>query len=140
MLLTASLTCLALNIYFEARSEDLVSQISVAQVTLNRVASEKYPDTVCGVVTQKDQFSWYWDGKSDKPRERAAWRKSLALAEAILDHPEAIRIDCVGNATHYHASYVSPNWSKTFTKNCKVGKHIFYTNNISRIKPKLRGT
>jgi spore germination cell wall hydrolase CwlJ-like protein len=138
MLLTASLTCLALNIYFEARSEDLVSQISVAQVTLNRVASEKYPDTVCGVVTQKDQFSWYWDGKSDKPRERAAWRKSLALAEAILDHPEAIRVSCVGEATHYHASYVSPNWSKSFTKTCKVDNHIFYSNTISKVKPKLR--
>ena len=59
MLLTiASVTCLATNIYFEARSEDRVGQYAVAEVTLNRVASPDYPDDVCEVVWQDKQFSW----------------------------------------------------------------------------------
>ena len=44
---SAGLFCLALNVYFEARSEDLASQYAVAEVTLNRVASPDFPDDVC---------------------------------------------------------------------------------------------
>ena len=47
---SAGLFCLALNVYFEARSEDVVGQYAVAEVTLNRVASDRFPDTVCDVV------------------------------------------------------------------------------------------
>ena len=36
--------CLALNIYFEARSEPIQGQIAIAEVTLNRVASTNYPN------------------------------------------------------------------------------------------------
>ena len=140
MLLTASLTCLALNIYFEARSEDLISQIAIGQVTLNRVESEKYPDTVCEVVTQQGQFSWYSDGKSDKPREREAWRKALSLSKAILDHPEAIRVDCIGDSTHYHAHYVKPSWSNHLVTRCTVGSHIFYGKHLSTLRPRKRPT
>jgi len=48
-------TCLALNVYFEARSEAVNAQFAVAQVTMNRVLSNKYPDTVCGVVCEKNK-------------------------------------------------------------------------------------
>ncbi|MCR4301881.1 MAG: cell wall hydrolase, partial [Sulfuricaulis sp.] len=51
-----NLTCLALNVYFEARGEPSAGQFAVAEVTMNRVASGRYPDTVCGVVHQKN-----WD-------------------------------------------------------------------------------
>ena len=127
-MIAESLFCLALNIYFEARSEDIKSQIAVAQVTMNRVESEKFPNTVCGVVKQYKQYSWYWDEKSDKPYEKEAWKKSLALAEVFLEH-KGIKIDCVSDATHYHADYVRPFWRKHFDKRCKVGKHIFYKDN-----------
>ena len=48
-----NLNCLALNVYFEARGEPLDGQYAVAEVTMNRVASGRYPSTVCGVVYQK---------------------------------------------------------------------------------------
>tara|TARA_R110002167_G_scaffold287132_2_gene492038 strand:+ start:1292 stop:1681 length:390 start_codon:yes stop_codon:yes gene_type:complete len=124
MMLSTAITCLALNIYHEARSEPLYSQIAVAQVTLNRVSSPKYPSTVCGVVTQSHQFSWFWDGLSDTPREHKAWSHSLALAELMLK--KTIAVDCVNTSTHYHADYVKPYWSKVFSKTCQLGKHIFY--------------
>lgn len=124
MILSTALTCLALNIYHEARSEPLYSQVAVAQVTLNRVSNPNYPSTVCGVVTQKHQFSWYWDGLPDRPKEPVAWTRSLALADLILEAD--ISVDCVEQSTHYHADYVKPYWSKVFEKTCQLGKHIFY--------------
>ena len=124
MILSSALTCLALNIYFEARSEDFYSQVAVAQVTLNRVNSPNYPSTVCQVVTQKDQFSWYWDGLSDTPKEALAWTRSLSLADLMLG--KSVQVACVADSTHYHADYVKPYWSKVFFKTCKLGKHIFY--------------
>jgi len=124
MILNTALTCLALNIYHEARSEPLYSQVAVAQVTLNRVSNPNYPSTVCDVVTQKHQFSWYWDGLPDRPLEPVAWLRSVALADLILEAD--ISVDCVESSTHYHADYVKPYWSKVFEKTCQLGKHIFY--------------
>jgi len=84
--------CLAENIYFEARAEGVDGKAAVANVTRNRVKSNLFPDSYCGVVyqgpvreswkTKKDptladnqrvyyprkhrcQFSWYCDGKKD---------------------------------------------------------------------------
>ena len=66
---TTALLCLSANIYFEARSEKVDGQIAVAEVTLNRVRSDDYPDDVCSVVLQENsegcQFSWWCDGKPD---------------------------------------------------------------------------
>ena len=64
------LRCMALNIYHEARSDSTLGQEAVGMVTMNRVYSDKYPDTICDVVYQshlnskgapirnKCQFSW----------------------------------------------------------------------------------
>ena len=46
------LYCLAKNIYFESRNQPKLGQIAVAQVTMNRVNSPKFPNSVCGVVQQ----------------------------------------------------------------------------------------
>jgi N-acetylmuramoyl-L-alanine amidase len=55
----AALLCLSSVIYHEARGETKQGQIAVAQVVMNRVKSKHFPDTVCGVVKQPNQFSWY---------------------------------------------------------------------------------
>ena len=39
--------CIAMAIYFEARSEPLDGQVAVANTIMNRVASPKFPDTPC---------------------------------------------------------------------------------------------
>ena len=125
-MIAESILCLALNIYFEARSEDIASQLAVAQVTINRVEDSRYPNDVCRVVKQKNQFSWFWDGKSDKPYERQAWDQALDLAERVIKEPKQYQVSCVGDATHYHAVYVKPHWAKHFKKYCRIGSHIFY--------------
>jgi N-acetylmuramoyl-L-alanine amidase len=55
----AATLCLSSVIHHEAKGEQLEGQIAVANVVMNRVKSGKFPDTVCGVVKQRGQFSWY---------------------------------------------------------------------------------
>tara|TARA_R100001530_G_scaffold54610_1_gene40285 strand:+ start:3024 stop:3437 length:414 start_codon:yes stop_codon:yes gene_type:complete len=129
------LICLALNIYFEARGDSILSQVATAQVVMNRVKDDRYPNDVCSVVTQskkdkkgfpirdKCQFSWYCDGKSDKPTDKTAWKQSKTIAGLIIDGQI---FDLTQGSTHYHAYWVTPNWKikKQFT--AKIGDHIFY--------------
>jgi hypothetical protein len=57
------LFCMVHNVYHESRGESVLGQAAVAYVTLNRVRSPAYPDSVCDVVWQKGQFSWTEDGR-----------------------------------------------------------------------------
>jgi len=129
MILTAAATCLALNIFFEGRGEDLMGKVAIAEVTMNRVESPKHPDNICAVVWDKKQFSWTHDGKHDDPTrftakvDRIAWRDSQLIAQMVIDNE--IRLDVKG-ATHYHADYVEPYWAKHHTMLFKLGTHIFY--------------
>jgi spore germination cell wall hydrolase CwlJ-like protein len=129
-MLSAALMCLALNVYHEARSEPVVGQYAVAHVTINRVQSNRWPNDVCKVVKQgyrkgrhRCQFSWYCDGKSDKPYEELAWAKSLIVADNVLS---GRILDITYGATHYHARYVRPYWSKKLLKTVAYGSHKFY--------------
>jgi N-acetylmuramoyl-L-alanine amidase len=109
-----SLICLALNVYHEAKNQSFVGQVAVAQVVMNRVEDNRYPNNICDVVKQgltykwkptfpiknRCQFSWYCDGKSDKPREPKAWRDAMHVANGVYNgHLD----DLVEGATHYHA-------------------------------------
>jgi N-acetylmuramoyl-L-alanine amidase len=142
-MIETALMCLALNIYFEARSELIEGQIAIAEVTLNRVASTNYPNDVCSVVLQENkdgcQFSWWCDGKSDQPREHNSLQTSKALAELMLK--EGGHITVIGNeATHYHSNEVHPYWANDLHKIRRIGKHIFYKkkDNDEWLRPRLR--
>ena len=76
------LFCMVQNVYHESRGEDALGQAAVAHVTLNRVRSPAYPDSVCGVVWQTDQFSWTDDGKSDRMTDLDAIGKAVDIALA----------------------------------------------------------
>tara|TARA_R100000655_G_scaffold51768_1_gene89534 strand:- start:757 stop:1173 length:417 start_codon:yes stop_codon:yes gene_type:complete len=134
-MIAEALMCLALNVYFEARSENMASQVAVSLVVMNRVEDHRFPDTVCGVVKQglrykndkvvlgKCQFSWYCDGKSDKPTNKKAWFQAKEISSIVLDGGV---FDFTEGATHYHAYYVYPSWRKTKTKVARIDSHIFY--------------
>ena len=124
------LDCLALNIYWEARSEALLGQTAVAAVTLNRVAAPAFPDTVCEVVFQGEergrhlcQFSWRCDGRSDEPRNPIAWEEARRLARLALSEGVA---DPTGGALWYHAAHVLPGWAGEMTLHARIGHHLFY--------------
>ena len=132
-----ALVCLALNIYHEARDQPFIGQVAVAPVVMNRVHDDRYPDDVCEVVTQgptyswkpdfpvrhRCQFSWYCDGKSDRTPDQTAWEQALTIAQGV--HTGNLD-DFVEGATHYHATYVLPEWAETKTPVVQIGGHIFY--------------
>jgi spore germination cell wall hydrolase CwlJ-like protein len=120
---TAEIHCLALNVYHEARSEPDQGKFAVARVTLNRVASRRYPDSVCKVVWQRAQFSWTRDGRSDRPRDIRAWQKALWVATVAYEFNP---MNMVGQSTHYHAVYVRPFWASAHRRVNRIGRHIFY--------------
>lgn len=104
--------------------------MAVAQVVLNRAHDRRYPKQICGVVWQgqerrhRCQFSFACDGKSDKPRDAAAWSNAVSLARLAITGQ--LR-DITGKATHYHADYVKPAWGRALNKTTKIGRHLFYT-------------
>ena len=127
--------CLALNVYFEARGEPFIGKIAVAHVVLNRMRDRRFPASACMVVQQGDhrvrhncQFSWWCDGKSDRPRHRTAWATSLAVAKEVY---WGFAEDPTRGALWYHADYVDPPWNDVFVQTRIIGKHIFYYDEAS---------
>ena len=132
--------CLAKNIYFEARDQSPKGQIAVALVTINRVKSKGFPNSVCKVVEQtnrkngkivlhKCHFSWFCDGKSDIPKNKMSWNISLLIANAMLKNKVK---DFLHGATHYHRIDVDPYWNKRMLKFSTIGDHIFYIDALNR--------
>lgn len=123
-------TCLANGIYFEARGESVRGQAAVAQVILNRVRNPAYPNSICGVVYQNDnwlnrcQFSFACDGRKKRIDSPANYKTAQEVAMAVT--AGKIFIPEVGSSTHYYANYVHPGWARTMQKMTKIGLHIFY--------------
>jgi N-acetylmuramoyl-L-alanine amidase len=117
-----NVACLARNVYFEARGEPLAGQYAVAEVTMNRKASARYPRTVCEVVYQKSAFSWTDLGQLPEPRGEE-WKLAWKVAEAAYYGKDAPRLQ---GALFYHATYVFPEWAKDKRPVARIGKHIFY--------------
>ena len=127
--------CLAKNIYYEAGSEPYEGKLAVAQVTLNRVNSGKFPSDICSVVYQKTvdenlrticQFSWTCMVKELVNKNKYVWEESYLIAKRALTEPVLHDTIAQSNALYYHAVYVKPGWSKTKVVK-QIGNHIFYS-------------
>ncbi|WP_240910308.1 cell wall hydrolase [Pontivivens nitratireducens] len=121
--------CLAKALYFEARGETIAGQIAVAEVILNRVDHSRYPNSVCGVVSQGAsrmnacQFSFMCDGRNEVMSERAAWERMAKIARVMLDgRPRML----TAGATHYHAVSVNPGWASRLERTVWIDDHKFY--------------
>jgi spore germination cell wall hydrolase CwlJ-like protein len=114
--------CLASAVYWESKGEPLAGQLAVAEVIINRAASGRFAPTLCGVITQRSQFSFVRGGRIPAPpRTAAAWRTAVAVAHIALDD----KADSpVSTALFFHANYVSPGWR--LRRLASVGNHIFY--------------
>lgn len=123
-MIAEAVLCLAMNIYHEARDQDLMGQMAVAEVTMNRVKDSRWPDNVCDVVWQPKQFSWTHDGKSDKMYDAEARHLAMQLAEAYVSG--RLESSLTFFATHYHAAYVDPKWNEHYAMTTEIGTHIFY--------------
>ena len=87
------LDCLTRNIYWEAASEPFEGKVAVAQVTLNRLETGRFGDSVCGVIYQKNvvyqkvicQFTWVCETThKTKPVYQPLWRESELVAKKVL--------------------------------------------------------
>ena len=143
------ITCLAKNMYFEARNEGTAGVLGVTNVVLNRVKSDLYPNTICGVIEDAKisqwwlkekglkkpikhmcQFSWYCDGKKDElinKEKNRAWKTAEDIAFQILAFDKWNGV--MEGATHYHADYVNPKWMHQLKRITKIDDHIFYKRN-----------
>jgi N-acetylmuramoyl-L-alanine amidase len=129
---TADLQCLAENIYFEARGEPLDGLYAVAEVTLNRVHSPHFPDTICEVVYEARwdplrrrkvaHFSWT-ELEGLPPPRGDAWKQAMRVATAVYDEAA---MPVVPEALFYHTTAINPYWAKHKKTVATIGNHIFY--------------
>jgi len=127
-----NLECLAKNIYYEARGEPPAGQYAVAEVTMNRKASKRYPATVCAVVHEKrwdairkryvGAFSWTEFYAVPEPMG-AAWALAQKVAEDAYYGRAPEQLD---GATYYHATTIKPSWARTQQRVARIGRHVFY--------------
>ena len=120
--------CMAKNLYYEAASESFEGKLAVAQVTMNRVNSSKFPSTVCEVVYQKTgktyQFSWV--GENVGPiRSKYAWEECLIVAKKALTEHKLHDTIYKTQSMYYHNTSVNPRWKLKYVT--KIGNHLFYT-------------
>ena len=117
------LECLAVGVYFEAKSEPLVGQLAVGKVIANRANSGgRFPSSYCGVLFQRGQFSFI-RGRSlpSVPRSSRQWQTAVAIAK-IVD--QDLKDSAAENALFFHARYVSPRWR--LKRVAAIGNHVFY--------------
>ena len=141
--LNKQIVCLAENIYFEARAENISGKAAVANVTKNRVFSDKWPNTWCEVVKQgpvreswktkqnpdlpdservyyprkhKCQFSWYCDGKKD-----VIWANYEKTGETIEGNARAWR-------ESVRMALAVMDLEKTFTVDDNTNGALYYYN------------
>jgi hypothetical protein len=121
--------CLTEALYFEARGESLTGQIAVAEVILNRVDSKRYPDTICGVISQGEhrrhacQFSYNCDGRPETIANKRLFEKLGRVAWVMMNGKSR---DLTDDALFYHTTAVRPYWSSKMVQTTQIGQHIFY--------------
>ena len=115
--------CLIDNIYHEAKGESLKGKLAVAQITLNRVYSNKFPNSICDVVYQRSskmcQFSWTCNKKDVKDVDM--YEESVIIANIALNGEKIKKLE---NSLFFHNVNVNPKWKYNYIT--KIGNHIFY--------------
>ena len=142
--------CLARNIYYEAGAESFEGKVAVAQVSINRAESGKFPETLCGVVNQRTtitqkvtvaekttlvhkvvcQFSWVCEGKRLRVAFGDRWEEAIRVARMVL--VDGYRNPKFEDAMYFHAVHVNPGWG--LPKVARVGNHVFYRDRTPKVQ------
>lgn len=113
--------CVATAVWHEARGESLAGKVAVANVIMNRVASDRYPESACEVVYQPYQFSHIERAEPDYYSQ--LWDDSVWVAVYTYLGWTA---DVSRGATHYYAhNIVHPDWADVKTTTAVIGGHTF---------------
>lgn len=120
--LPRELNCLAGAIYFESKGETLPGQLAVGRVIVARSKSGRFPDSYCGVVYQRSQFSFVrGNGLPAINKQSRHWRNAVAIAQ--IAHSGSWQSPVEG-ALFFHAARVSPGWR--LKRIAQVDNHVFY--------------
>jgi spore germination cell wall hydrolase CwlJ-like protein len=115
------LDCLAKAIYHEARGESETGQKAVAHVVVNRTRHNAFPNSICGVVYQRSQFSWVGQGYTVRTNSQA-WRNAQRIAEDVLTGNSR---DVTNGARYFWSTSIgTPNWARSKSK-MRIGSHYF---------------
>lgn len=117
------LDCLTKNIYYEARGENHSGRVAVAHVTINRLKTGYWGNTICKVVYAKKQFSWTLSKKLPRPDSKL-WAESEDVARKVL---AGHRVRGLTKSLYYHATYIKdPKWADPAHEAVQIGNHVFY--------------
>ncbi len=120
--LSKEMQCLAGTVYFESKGETLAGQLAVARVVMARTKSSRFPDTMCGVVYQRKQFSFIRNGKMPRiDKGHRHWRNAVAISKIAMNDGWKSPVE---GALFFHARYVSPGWR--LKRMATIDNHIFY--------------
>ena len=123
---TNDMACMTCNCYNEAGAQSFEGQVMVGKVVQTRVyvneldraardrgsgRGARYASTVCGVIKQNKQFSW-WNGVN---RGRGSRDSVPAGHSCFRAATEALNFRGYF-ADHYHANYVNPKWNRNMRR------------------------
>jgi spore germination cell wall hydrolase CwlJ-like protein len=121
--------CLTETIYQEARGEGSVGMIAVGHTVINRLKA-KWAKTVCGIIYQKNQFSWTSSklAVASEPADKEARRLARLVAVRLLEGAHGEGLDVTNGATAFHSARLArrPSWTRKSKRVAKIGNHVFY--------------
>ncbi|QEA39554.1 cell wall hydrolase [Pistricoccus aurantiacus] len=123
-----AITCMARSLYWETKGQNAATMEAVANVMMNRLSSDEFPDTICEVVKQGGeqgacQFSWWCDGRADEVKEEDSYLIVKEVTRKALNQQLEDRTD---GALFFHQRSISPRWASAFLRTAEVGKLLFY--------------
>lgn len=134
------INCLTVALFKEARGESLTGKAAVAQVILNRTEHSSFPDSICKVIKQKNQFSWYKGNTRDfqkllkgdlrgfKSKDIEAYQDAKQIAlKAFYGLPEYNpKLSKALYFVHKRVTYLQQPWLRNLKLKAIIGNHKFY--------------
>ncbi|CAM3710966.1 cell wall hydrolase [Mesobacillus zeae] len=110
---------LARLVHAEAKGEPYDGKVEVANVVLNRVENEQFPDTIQGVIYQKNAFEPVQNGSINKPADQESVK---AVEEALTEEGQGNDDELL---YFYNPDTATSNWISSRTVVKKIGNHSF---------------
>lgn len=107
---------LARLVHAEAKGEPYEGKVAVAEVVLNRVENEQFPDSVKEVIYQKNAFQPVQNGAINKP----AGKEAIKAVEDALENENKI-----DSLYFYNPDTATSQWIFTRDVVKTIGKHAF---------------
>ena len=108
---------LAKLVYAEARGEPYKGQVAVAAVVLNRVSSSSFPNTISGVIYQRNAFTCVNNGSINNTPDNSCIRAALDALNGW---------DPTGGCLYYYNPKTAvDDWIRTRTTKTVIGRHSF---------------